>query len=267
MCIHPKVSKIESSTRLNEVCLDMNSKTDNKCSFSDSSSQSLFKDHNLVKIRDIEELVFLGKKISSCPYYGTRKSVPYAHIVVMPYNSLIHKQTREALGIKLENCVVIIDESHNLVESIIHAHSSQVTNSQFQKAFTYLSSYFEKYKNRLKPKNQNRVKQLISLLKIFIKYLNEKNQKNSKILSMNDFLFELEIDNINLFQVEEFIIKSEIAKKLNGFVEKTSENEESATACIHQVTSFLLSLTNFDKDGKVHIDCSSLSNYSKRSIF
>jgi chromosome transmission fidelity protein 1 len=259
MCIHPKVSKIESTTRLNEVCLDMNSKTDKKCSFSDSSSQELFKDHNLVKIRDIEELVSLGKKISSCPYYGTRKSVPYAHIVVMPYNSLIHKQTREALGIKLENCVVIIDESHNLVESIMHTHSSQVSNGQFQKAFTYLTSYFEKYKNRLKPKNQNRIKQLISLLKQFIKYLNEKNQKESKILSMNDFLFELEIDNINMFPIGEFIEKSEIAKKLNGFIEKTTENQESATSCIHQVTAFLLALTNYDKDGKVHIECSSTS--------
>ena len=35
------------------------------------------------RIRDIEELVSLGKEIEACPYYGTRRAVRAAHIVCM----------------------------------------------------------------------------------------------------------------------------------------------------------------------------------------
>src|SRR5688572_3630385 len=125
----------------------------------------------------------------------------------MPYNNLIHRQTRESLGIQLENCIVIIDEGHNIIESIISSHNIQITNNQFQQSYSQISSYFEKYKNRLKPKNQNRVKQLLNIIYSFLKYLKTLESNQTKILNINDFTFSVGIDNINLFEIEEFIIK------------------------------------------------------------
>lgn len=50
--------------------------------------------------------------------------------MVLPYNILLHKSTREACGIKLEGNVVVIDEAHNLLETISSVHSVEVTGGQ-----------------------------------------------------------------------------------------------------------------------------------------
>lgn len=51
-------------------------------------------------------------------------------LVVIPYNTLLHKSTREASKIKLKNNIVIIDEAHNLLDAIGNMHSSLINGSQ-----------------------------------------------------------------------------------------------------------------------------------------
>jgi len=51
-------------------------------------------------------------------------------LVVLPYNILLHKSTREACGIQLDGNVVIIDEAHNLIDTISSVHSIEITGSQ-----------------------------------------------------------------------------------------------------------------------------------------
>lgn len=48
----------------------------------------------------------------------------------MPYNTLLHKSTREACGLKIENNVIIIDEAHNILETISHIHSTIISGQQ-----------------------------------------------------------------------------------------------------------------------------------------
>lgn len=50
--------------------------------------------------------------------------------MTLPYNTLLHKSTREASGIRLEGNVFIIDEAHNLLDTIGHIHSSQINGQQ-----------------------------------------------------------------------------------------------------------------------------------------
>lgn len=79
---------------------------------------------------DIEDLMKLGEKLGTCPYYGARRAVPAADLVVLPYQSLLHSATRESLGVKLKDCVIIIDEAHNLVDTVTSIHSCQVSTNQ-----------------------------------------------------------------------------------------------------------------------------------------
>lgn len=51
-------------------------------------------------------------------------------MVVLPYNTLLHKSTREASGVKLAGNVVIVDEAHNLLETVNSVHSVEVTGAQ-----------------------------------------------------------------------------------------------------------------------------------------
>jgi chromosome transmission fidelity protein 1 len=56
--------------------------------------------------------------------------VVFAQVIVVPYNTLLHKNTRKACGINVAGSVVIIDEAHNLLDTISHIHSSEVTGHQ-----------------------------------------------------------------------------------------------------------------------------------------
>ena len=55
---------------------------------------------------------------------------PSLQLVVVPYNTLLHATTRRAVGIKLKGNVVIIDEAHNLLDTICNIHSVEITGSQ-----------------------------------------------------------------------------------------------------------------------------------------
>lgn len=81
--------------------------------------------------KDIEELATAGRNAQTCPYYGSRRAIPQAEVsqlyhwcamrdlmlnlqlVTLPYNLLLQKSAREALGIDLTNQIVIIDEAHS----------------------------------------------------------------------------------------------------------------------------------------------------------
>ena len=53
------------------------------------------------------------------------------------------------------------------------------------------------------------------------------DQKNeSQLLTINDFQCLTQIDNLNLFKIEKYFQKSEIVKKVSGFVEKVTEEVE-----------------------------------------
>jgi chromosome transmission fidelity protein 1 len=82
LCINDKVSSLKSMTAVNERCLELqDAKTpkDKKCPFvpnkENEGSVLDFQHHALAKIRDIEDLGVLGKKLSVCPYYATRPAV------------------------------------------------------------------------------------------------------------------------------------------------------------------------------------------------
>lgn len=81
-------------------------------------------------VLDIEDLVQLGSKIGTCPYYGSRDMVQEADIVVLPYQSLLLRSARESLGLNLKNNVIVIDEAHNLADSLTSMYNSKISLSQ-----------------------------------------------------------------------------------------------------------------------------------------
>lgn len=79
---------------------------------------------------DIEDLVHIGRNLGSCPYYGSRRMMPIADLVVLPYQSLLSKSSRESLGLNLKDSVIIIDEAHNLADTLISMYNAKITVSQ-----------------------------------------------------------------------------------------------------------------------------------------
>lgn len=118
MCVHPKVAE-KAGNALNAACRALVSKR--ACKFHDAveSKKALFAE----AILDIEELVQLGRDEDACPYYMSRELEQRADLVLMPYNYLLDPSIRRQMKMNLTDCVVILDEAHN-VENICADASS-----------------------------------------------------------------------------------------------------------------------------------------------
>ncbi|KAI8507709.1 DEAD H (Asp-Glu-Ala-Asp His) box helicase 11 [Branchiostoma belcheri] len=247
LCINDSVRKLGSAHLINDRCLEMQNnkkKEDSRGKGEDDDTKRkkrrslsagcpfhqhipTYSDEVLAEVRDIEQLVVKGREMEACPYYGTRYSIPAAQLVALPYNTLLHKHTREVTGIKLAGNVVIIDEAHNLVDTITGIHSVEITGGQIARAYSQLTQYAQRYKSRLLAKNLRYIKQILHVLKHFIMCLGGKAGQCPEepstgvpkvhLQTINDFLFTAGMDNINLF-------------KLNGFVEKYQPSVTLQTA-------------------------------------
>ncbi|KAK7496398.1 hypothetical protein BaRGS_00012320 [Batillaria attramentaria] len=218
LCINQAVRRLKSISLINDRCLELQqkkSKAKPGCPFRKQELLDDFKDRALLEVCDIEQLVTLGRQTKTCPYYGSRLAVPAAEVVVLPYNTLLHKATRQASGVRLAGNIVIVDEAHNLLETINNVHSVEVTGSQLLRAHSQLSQYENKFRSRLKAKNLMYVKQMLFVLSSLVRCLGDVH-----LVTINNFLFEAKVDNLNLFKLLRYCQRSQISKKLNGFVEK-----------------------------------------------
>ena len=94
LCINPKVSKLGSAPAINERCLELQqpgTPKDNRCRFiPNKENETLvndFRDNTLAKIRDIEDLGSLGKKMGICPYYASRATIKSSEVSLPAYSS------------------------------------------------------------------------------------------------------------------------------------------------------------------------------------
>ncbi|NP_001414530.1 probable ATP-dependent RNA helicase DDX11 isoform X3 [Rattus norvegicus] len=247
LCVNEDVKSLGSVHLMNDRCVDMQRRKHKKmrigedkpkrrrqkmqasCPFYNHEQMELLRDEILLEVKDMEQLVALGKEAQACPYYGSRFAIPAAQLVVLPYPMLLHAATRQAAGIRLQGQVVIIDEAHNLIDTITNIHSTEVNGSQLCQAHSQLLQYMERYRKRLKAKNLMYIKQILYLLDKFVAVLGGNVKQNpstqslpqtgSELQSINDFLFQSQVDNINLFKVQRYLEKSMLSRKLFGFTE------------------------------------------------
>ncbi|KAI8137325.1 ATP-dependent RNA helicase chl1 [Fennellomyces sp. T-0311] len=258
-CIHKDVKKLKSVQRINEACLDMQKQSSSatRCPYlppkTERTQWNTFREHALAKVRDIEDLVKVGEQMGICPYYGSRHALRPAQLVVLPYQHLLHASTRESLGISLKNSVVIIDEAHNLIETVTSIHTVSLSYSQVRMAISQLGAYLQKYKNRLLGKNIAYIRQIVHIVKAILKCLEPTPDKKDSVIGVNDFVHRLNIDHINMFKIQKYLQISRLAQKLNGFIDK---EQQSSVPTLTQIEAFMLALTNPDKDGRIVINYS-----------
>lgn len=216
-----------------------------KCPYFRSDAFEVFGDDLLSEVRDIEDVMKIAQENQVCPYYGTRSAQFFADVVFLPYQILLHQSTREACGVKLKGNILIIDEAHNLIDTINSIHTVQINGEKIAISFQQLTAYQKKFASRLKAKNLFYVRQLLALLEAFLKILGGRtnvdlsqianNEISSKIYKFADFVFAAGIDSINMFKLLRYMNVSQIARKLSGFVvefqpELNAANEKAAVS-------------------------------------
>lgn len=55
-----------------------------------------------------------------------------SQIIMLTYQLLLHKRSRELAGIDLLGSIVIIDEAHNLLDCLSDIYSCEISLSQLQ---------------------------------------------------------------------------------------------------------------------------------------
>ncbi|CAH0026075.1 unnamed protein product [Clonostachys rhizophaga] len=228
LCINPSVSRLGSVQAINDRCADLQqAKSSTRCPFVPKeellAQTHEFRDAALASLPDIEDLHQLGKSLSVCPYYASRTALPGAEIVTLPYPLLLQQSAREALGIKLEGSVVIVDEAHNIMDAIAGVHAAEIRLSDLKRAKGMLGVYNE-----------------------------------DGIVESNDLLRRKGIDQINMFELIRYISDSKLAFKIESYVAHVeSEKEPGAvtkvggTPVLHTLASFLVALTNLSSEGRI----------------
>lgn len=246
-CINKAVNKLKSISLINEKCLELQRASKGKTTVEGEDGERIKKKKSgsgcpkmrgvpelaeqlVTRVFDVEELKAEGELTGACPYYASRAAVSTAQVVIVPYNTLLHKSTRQACGLEIENSVIIIDEAHNILETISHIHSTKITGQQLTHAYSQLTQYKDRYEKRFSALNLMYLKQLIFIIGCFIKIAGGKpgcgseESSNtiidSRLYSINDFVTFAQIDTFNLFKLVNFCSQSKIMQKISGFTEK-----------------------------------------------
>lgn len=162
------------------------------------------------------------------------------------------------------------------METMTSLYTVSLSLNQIQLAWNQLMLYIQKYRSRLLGKNVVYIKQIMSIIKTLIRHLqpSDESQRKDNVMGVNEFLHAANIDHINMFKIKTYLEISALARKLNGFIDKAKEKEEekrqkerlkdpnaslgeinqaltTSTLTLTQIESFLLALTNPDKDGRI----------------
>ena len=243
LCINTEVLKLKDPSAINERCMELQkeSKSNARCPHIKAKELDLLKDDILTTVHDIEDLVSRGRAHGSCPYYAARLAIPEAELVVLPYNNLLHRETRQASSLDLKENIVIVDEAHNILETICSIHSVCVNGLQLIGSHTILSRYYEKYHNRMTPRNGAMIKTIVQCLTALIKYLsdpkqhltdydfpkpvaldqdeNKKSQNSEEeiLIDIRKFIGAAKIERFNVFKIIDYFQRSQLGRKLLGF--------------------------------------------------
>jgi len=238
LCINRSVrDKAKTLEAINEACMDLQ-KSEKRCPhlppMDEQDRMNDFRDHALAQIHDIEELADLGKAQNCCPYYGSRKAVRRAQIVTLPYNLLLQNSSREALGISLEKNVVIVDEAHNLIDSILGIHTVSLSNNLINQLHQAFENYVNKFNQKLKGTNLIHLKHLIRVFQCLTNFsinwsrnIPPNKLRHEEIITTNTLLENSKVlDQLNVLELQRYLHESKIINKVAGYASKIVEAEK-----------------------------------------
>lgn len=238
LCINAQVRRLPNVALMNERCLDMakakatpsvnpskkarlEGHTMSRCAYKAPAQLQKLSDVALTEPLDIEELATEGAACNSCPYYATRAAQAQAQLVLLPYPLLLQRNSRQQLGIDLRGSIIIVDEAHNLLDTIAQLHSSELSLAQLQLAKQQMCGYKERYARRLNSANLLRINQLIFVVRRLLQLLEKQApapaQAEPRMLRTYELTAEGDFYNIDLHALLQFCSRTRFAQKLQGF--------------------------------------------------
>ena len=165
----------------------------------------------------------------------TRRKV--RQVVTLPYNLLLHRDARDALGIDLTNQIVVVDEAHSkhfskrhaqsllqsfmtqqdLISSLLSLSTVTLPLRTLELCLEQLTAYISRFKNRLTSKHVLHLKRLYRLLHTLRGlFSNPQNQDTAEVMTVDGLLLKLggKLEEINFLEIQNYLRKS---KAWRGF--------------------------------------------------
>jgi len=262
LCIHPDVRRLGSTEQMNEKCAEL-VKTQS-CAFK-TNLEPLTTQINS-KIMDIEDLARAGRAEHACSYYAAREAVPEAEIVAIPYPLLLVESNREALGIDLHDSVVIVDEAHNLVDTLTGLHSATLGPAAVTRAGHGLAVYLQRVGARMGPDTKRKIMQIERLVASVGHYLETaKGTKPGTPLNASDLLAHGNAHTLDLVGLHTFAKETHLVFKVESYSRtfdregapgesEKRKDEAGPTNALGILLNFMLTATNPTYSGRLYHD-------------
>eukprot|EP00913_Durusdinium_trenchii_P016519 g15526.t1 len=215
LCIHSVVrSRAKGAGHFNDLCrlaTEEGATRSLRCEW--KKSAEVMADAFLSEMMDIEGMTERGRAPvgGGCPYYGGRRAVQEADVLLVPYQSLVNKETREKLNLRTEGNVLIFDEAHNLLEAIGDANSVCLQLQQAKAVVEDLETYASCYEARLSPMNCLQLRQLRRLAVQLHHFLGDLQKPSA--WTVGGFLVALGADHFDLCSLASFLHRTELPRK------------------------------------------------------
>lgn len=245
MCINETVRNLSSSAAVAERCNELLKQKSAKpspstgvsvagvrenacgCPFKNETMERIMRDSALVQLRDVEDMLSLGEKLRGCPYFTIRSAISTGavDIIGVPYSVLLHRPTREAWGLSVdENTIVVFDEAHNIVDAVNELNSAVLTYSALTWVKSALQKYQDRFSARLGPQTFFYISQIFAVVEGLLSLLqncspDKISPRASRVVTPSGLIFEAKFDNVNLFSLCSFFHKSRLSHKLLGYID------------------------------------------------
>lgn len=161
--------------------------------------------------------------------------------------------------------MVIIDEAHNLMDTISNIHSITVSQGQLKRCRSQLGIYLQKFRNRLKGKNRVYIAQVVRLIDSVSGCLETRTterQSSEGVVDVGQLMAGKGVDQINLYKLMRYLQESKLARKVEGYSTYAEEQDTKAKSrakaeahvsnipVLTHVQSFLQTLTNPAAEGR-----------------
>ena len=169
------------------------------------------------------------------------------------------------LGLSLKGHIIVIDEAHNLMDTIANIHSITITRSQLQRSREQIGIYLQKFRNRLTGKNRVYVAQVVRLLDSISAYLDSKISSTGAAegsVEVAGLMTGKGVDQINLYKLVHYLQESKLARKVEGYISHAEQevierdpqaqanSRSSAMPVLTHIQSFIQTLTNPASEGR-----------------
>ncbi|KAK5980252.1 ATP-dependent DNA helicase chl-1 [Trichostrongylus colubriformis] len=284
LCVNEDVTKLKFSHLINERCMELRKgcavegkrikldekenpsclkKTSSKCPYYKSDSIEELSNEMLAgTLRRTNEVVDRAKELVACPYFSTRLSLPLSQLVLLPYQVVLHASSRAAWGIDLKGNVLILDEAHNVLETIGSLYSAEVTSTSTTLALSLIREYLGTYKSRLKSKSLLYMKQLMAVVAAFDHYLRRNSNTLEDVLTIQGFVIALGLTDVNFFKIVHYMESTDMCRKFHGFFIRSMKSGVSTpqTSASKSGIAKLMAAKN-----SVHVDTVSVEDDKARS--